>query len=93
MGPVGILVNCAGVMYYTMMKNLHEDEWERTIEVNCKGAMNCVPGMLEREGGTSSPSPQTPGAESSPASRSIRRASSSWRRSPRGCGWRPRARG
>jgi NADP-dependent 3-hydroxy acid dehydrogenase YdfG len=52
LGPVGILVNCAGVMYYTMMKNLREEEWERTVEVNCKGAINCVgaalPGMLER---------------------------------------------
>lgn len=52
LGTVDILVNCAGVMYYTMMKNLREEEWERTVEVNCKGAINCVgavlPGMLER---------------------------------------------
>jgi NADP-dependent 3-hydroxy acid dehydrogenase YdfG len=52
LGPVEILVNCAGVMYYTMMKNLCEEEWERTIEVNCKGALNCIgavlSGMLER---------------------------------------------
>jgi len=52
LGPVDILVNCAGVMYYTLMKNLREDEWEATVEVNCKGALNCVgavlPGMLAR---------------------------------------------
>ena len=52
LGPVEILVNCAGVMYYTLMKNLREEEWERTVEVNCKGALDCVgavlPGMLER---------------------------------------------
>ena len=52
LGPVEILVNCAGVMYYTLMKNRREEEWERTVEVNCKGALNCVgavlPGMLER---------------------------------------------
>ena len=52
LGAVEILINCAGVMYYTMMKNLREEEWERTVEVNCKGAINCVgavlPGMLER---------------------------------------------
>ncbi|HJQ28172.1 MAG TPA: SDR family NAD(P)-dependent oxidoreductase, partial [Rubrobacter sp.] len=55
LGPVEILVNCAGVMYYTMMKNLREEEWERTVDVNCKGAINCIgavlPGMLERERG------------------------------------------
>jgi NADP-dependent 3-hydroxy acid dehydrogenase YdfG len=52
LGPVEILVNCAGVMYYTLMKNVREKEWERTVEVNCKGALNCIgavlPGMLER---------------------------------------------
>src|SRR5215217_4932203 len=51
-GPIDFLVNCAGVMYYTMMKNLHEEDWGRTVEVNCKGALNCVgavlPGMLAR---------------------------------------------
>jgi NADP-dependent 3-hydroxy acid dehydrogenase YdfG len=52
LGPVEILVNCAGVMYYTLMKNRREEEWERTVEVNCKGTLNCVgavlPGMLQR---------------------------------------------
>jgi len=52
LGPVEILVNCAGVMYYTMMKNVRQEEWESTVEVNCMGALNCVgavlPGMLER---------------------------------------------
>jgi NADP-dependent 3-hydroxy acid dehydrogenase YdfG len=52
LGPIDVLVNCAGVMYYTVMKNLKEEDWERTVEVNCKGALNCVGavlgGMLER---------------------------------------------
>ena len=52
LGPVDALVNCAGVMYYTLMKNVRADEWDRTVEVNCKGALNCVgavlPGMVER---------------------------------------------
>lgn len=52
LGPVDILVNCAGVMYYTLMKNRREEEWERTVEVNCKGPLNCIgavlDGMLER---------------------------------------------
>jgi NADP-dependent 3-hydroxy acid dehydrogenase YdfG len=37
---VDLLVNVAGVMYFTMMKNCQEDEWERTVDVNCKGVMN-----------------------------------------------------
>jgi NADP-dependent 3-hydroxy acid dehydrogenase YdfG len=52
LGPVDALVNCAGVMYFTLMQNLRADEWDRTVEVNCKGALNCVgavlPGMVER---------------------------------------------
>ena len=55
LGPVDVLVNCAGVMYYTLMRNLREDEWEQTVEVLCKGMLNCVGavlgGMLERGGG------------------------------------------
>jgi NADP-dependent 3-hydroxy acid dehydrogenase YdfG len=52
LGPVDALVNCAGVMYFTLMENVRADEWDRTVEVNCKGALNCVgavlPGMVER---------------------------------------------
>jgi NADP-dependent 3-hydroxy acid dehydrogenase YdfG len=48
LGPVEILVNCAGVMYYSLMKNQREEEWERTVEVNCKGALNCVGAVLSR---------------------------------------------
>lgn len=55
LGPVDILVNAAGVMYFTLMKNLHEDEWERTIDTNCKGVVNGVgavlQGMLARKSG------------------------------------------
>ena len=36
LGPVDILVNCAGLMYYTHMTSLHVDEWDRQIDVNCK---------------------------------------------------------
>ncbi|HET6884727.1 MAG TPA: SDR family oxidoreductase [Rubrobacteraceae bacterium] len=52
LGPVDVLVHCAGVMYYTLMRNVREEEWDRTVEVNCKGTLNCVgavlPGMLGR---------------------------------------------
>ncbi|KAK1981722.1 AMP-binding enzyme [Colletotrichum cereale] len=52
LGPVDILVSCAGVMYFTMMANNQTEEWERTVDVNCKGLLHClsntVPGMLSR---------------------------------------------
>ena len=52
LGSVDFLINCAGVMYFTMMKNLREDEWERTVDVLCKGMLNCtgavLAGMLDR---------------------------------------------
>ncbi|RYP54687.1 hypothetical protein DL769_010308 [Monosporascus sp. CRB-8-3] len=52
LGPVDILVSCAGVMYYTMMKNVQTEEWDRTVDVNCKGLLHClsstVPSMLSR---------------------------------------------
>ncbi|KAF2768151.1 nonribosomal peptide synthetase 10 [Teratosphaeria nubilosa] len=55
LGPVDIFVSCAGVMYFTMMANAVVDEWDRTVDVNCKGLLNClsstVPGMLERGAG------------------------------------------
>lgn len=55
LGPVDIIVNCAGLGYYTTMKNCRLDEWERMVDVNCKGVMNCIgavlPGMLGRKKG------------------------------------------
>lgn len=55
LGKVDMLVSCAGVMYFTMMANVQVEDWERTVDVNCKGLLNClsaiVPGMLERKGG------------------------------------------
>ena len=55
LGPVDILVSCAGVMYFTMMANVQTDEWDRTIDVNCKGLLHClsstVPSMISRGSG------------------------------------------
>lgn len=54
LGPVDIFVNCAGVMYFTMMANANPqmEEWERTVDVNCKGLLYglaaTVPPMLSR---------------------------------------------
>ena len=36
LGPVDIMVNCAGLGFYTTMKNCNLDEWERMVDVNCK---------------------------------------------------------
>lgn len=55
LGPVDILVSCAGVMYFTLMSNCADDQWERTVDVNCKGLLHClsstVPSMLSRNAG------------------------------------------
>ena len=55
LGPVDILVSCAGVMYFTIMANVQTEQWERTVDVNCKGILNClssaVPSMLSRGSG------------------------------------------
>merc|ERR1719491_934939 len=52
---IDVLVNCAGVMYFTLMKNLHYDEWEQTIDINCKGTVNVCgavfPHMLAAKSG------------------------------------------
>jgi len=55
LGPIDILVSCAGVMYFTMMANAQTEEWERTVDVNCKGLLHClaniVPPMIQRGSG------------------------------------------
>lgn len=55
LGPVDLLVSCAGVMYFTLMANADLDQWERTVDVNCKGLLNClaavVPDMVGRGSG------------------------------------------
>merc|ERR1712098_431197 len=42
-------------MYFTMMANCFTEEWERTVDVNCKGLLHClstvVPPMLSRSTG------------------------------------------
>lgn len=52
---VDILVNVAGVMYFTYMKNCKVDEWDTTVDVNCKGVLHgfaaVLPGMVSRGAG------------------------------------------
>jgi NADP-dependent 3-hydroxy acid dehydrogenase YdfG len=73
-----------------LMKNLREEEWARTVEINCKGALNCVgavlPGMLGRGRGHIVIISSDAGHKVFPGSRSTRAASSSSRPSHRACG-------
>ncbi len=39
---IDILVNCAGVMPLSYLKNRHLEEWLQTIEVNLKGCLRCI---------------------------------------------------
>eukprot|EP01134_Creolimax_fragrantissima_P002349 CFRG2349T1 len=51
-GGLDVYVNNAGVMHYNMLKNFCEDQWEKEVDVNCKGLLHGIgavlPGMLER---------------------------------------------
>ena len=48
LGPVDILVNSAGILYYTLMKNLHFEQWQQMVDVNIKGVLTCVGAVLGR---------------------------------------------
>lgn len=45
----------AGVMPFELLKNVNQDSWDRTIDINCKGVLNGIasvlPKMLERKSG------------------------------------------
>jgi NAD(P)-dependent dehydrogenase (short-subunit alcohol dehydrogenase family) len=49
LGPVGVLVNNAGLLRPTRLVDIPEDEWDAVIDVNLKGTFLCsqavVPGM------------------------------------------------
>jgi len=58
LGPVDLLVNDAGVVIRRPLVDLSEDDWDRTLDVNLKGAYLCSraalagpAGMLARKGG------------------------------------------
>lgn len=45
-GRVDILINNAGIMPLSFMKNLHVDEWESMIDVNVKGPLYAIAAVL-----------------------------------------------
>ncbi len=53
---VDILVNNAGVMFTKSVLETTEEDWDRTIDINLKGAYLCskevAPVMLDQKGGT-----------------------------------------
>ncbi|MDH3402114.1 MAG: SDR family oxidoreductase [Acidobacteriota bacterium] len=54
-GGIDVLVNNAGIMPLSFMKNLHVEEWERMVDVNVKGVLYGIAAVLthmrERGGG------------------------------------------
>ena len=46
-----VMICCAGVMYFTKMQNALMDQWDQSIDVNCRGVTNCygccIPQMVE----------------------------------------------
>jgi len=48
LGDVDVIINCAGVMYFTEMKNGLVDQWEHTVDVNCKGVLNGIGAVLPK---------------------------------------------
>ncbi len=54
-GSIDVLVNNAGLMPLSYVKNLHTDEWETMVDVNIKGVLNGVsavlPTMIEQKEG------------------------------------------
>ena len=54
-GPMGVLVNNAGVAWLAGFLEMPEEDWDRMLAVHLKGAYNCtravLPGMIERRWG------------------------------------------
>lgn len=54
-GPLNALINNAGVNVFNEPLDLSDEDWERCLAINLKGAWNCakfvLPGLLENGGG------------------------------------------
>jgi NADP-dependent 3-hydroxy acid dehydrogenase YdfG len=45
-GRIDVLANCAGVMYFTLLRNLQYAQWKQTIDTNCTGTVNVCGAVL-----------------------------------------------
>jgi NADP-dependent 3-hydroxy acid dehydrogenase YdfG len=45
-GKIEVLVNCAGLMFYTMAKKGYTEEWAKQIDVNVHGTTNVIGAVL-----------------------------------------------
>ncbi len=45
-GRIDILINNAGLMPLSLMKNLHVEEWEKMVDVNIKGVLYAIAAVL-----------------------------------------------
>jgi meso-butanediol dehydrogenase/(S,S)-butanediol dehydrogenase/diacetyl reductase len=54
-GRIDILINSAGIIYVTDCKDTTDEQWDRTMEVNCRGVFLCsreaAIHMIERKSG------------------------------------------
>ncbi|KNB42492.1 oxidoreductase [Blastocystis sp. subtype 4] len=54
-GTIDIWVNNAGYMPITLMENVQHEEWDRVVDINCKGVLHgiacCLPVMKEHNSG------------------------------------------
>jgi len=63
---VDVMICCAGVMYFTQMKNALMDQWDQTLDVNCRGVMNCIGVSLPKMVATNEQRAATPGTPKLP---------------------------
>ena len=55
LGPIDVLVNNAGLSVWQYMVNVDQESWDKMIDINIRGSLNCIaavlPGMVERKKG------------------------------------------
>lgn len=56
LGPIAVLVNCAGILRDAFVTEIDDSDWDRMLNVNLKGPFNCIkailPGMIEHRRGS-----------------------------------------